>query len=343
MPTDLWTNLKNENRPIVLYGMGNGAEAVLKQLSRYDIRPAGFFASDAFVRGQTFCGYAVERYATLAERYPDMIILVCFGSAREEVLAFICELAERHTVFCPDVPVYGEQIFDLEFVRKHKTELQRVYTLLDDDLSRKTFEAIVRFKLSGEMRYLQQIECKDDLFAPFELSNDEIYMDLGAYRGDTVDAFLEKVSGYRHIFAIEPNAKTFLKLSKNLQLVENCTLVHAAISDRKGNAMLSSDGRGTTIVRTKGVSTPTTTIDALAGDKPISLIKMDVEGQERAALLGGQQTIAAFRPKMVIAGYHRSEDLFTLPLQVLKSRDDYKVLLRHFRHNLAWDTNFYFI
>ncbi len=83
---DLWKKLQRETRPIVLYGTGNGAQAVLHQLEQIGVKPRGIFASDSFVRGQNFCGYTVKKYDELVQQYPDMIILVCFGTAREEVL-----------------------------------------------------------------------------------------------------------------------------------------------------------------------------------------------------------------------------------------------------------------
>ena len=48
---DIWQYLRSTDRPIVLYGMGNGAEAVLAQLERIGKRAVGVFASDGFVRG----------------------------------------------------------------------------------------------------------------------------------------------------------------------------------------------------------------------------------------------------------------------------------------------------
>ena len=52
----LWQYLKKQTRPIVLYGMGNGADAILDRLDRLDIPVNAVFASDEFVRGQVFRG-----------------------------------------------------------------------------------------------------------------------------------------------------------------------------------------------------------------------------------------------------------------------------------------------
>ena len=69
---------------------------------------------------------------------------------------------------------------------------------------------------------------------------------------------------------------------------------------------------------------------------------MDVEGSESAAIFGGKNTIKN-KPKMQIACYHRSEDLFKIPIQVLKIRSDYKIYMRRQRALPAWDINYIFV
>ena len=56
---DLWQTLQNTNRPILIYGMGNGADKIVQRLSQYGISVADYFASDGFVRGQIFHGKTV--------------------------------------------------------------------------------------------------------------------------------------------------------------------------------------------------------------------------------------------------------------------------------------------
>ena len=50
----LWEKLKTEDRPIFLYGTGNGADKILDVCQLYDIKVTGVFASSGFVRNRTF-------------------------------------------------------------------------------------------------------------------------------------------------------------------------------------------------------------------------------------------------------------------------------------------------
>ena len=57
----VWQKLKKTDKPIVMYGMGDGAEKIMKVMESLDIKPKEFIASDEFVRGHSFMGYTVRK------------------------------------------------------------------------------------------------------------------------------------------------------------------------------------------------------------------------------------------------------------------------------------------
>ena len=67
----LWERLQSETRPVVLYGMGNGAQKAFDECRRRGIEVSGVFATDEFVRGQNFLGYRVEKLAEVESRLDD--------------------------------------------------------------------------------------------------------------------------------------------------------------------------------------------------------------------------------------------------------------------------------
>ena len=102
----VWSRLKEETRPIVLYGMGDGADKILAQFDRLGIRASGVFASDEFARGNLFHGFSVRKLSdTTAELGEDIVIVISFASQRPEVLAKMYELDVKYDVVAPDVPV----------------------------------------------------------------------------------------------------------------------------------------------------------------------------------------------------------------------------------------------
>lgn len=339
MREDIWKKLKRLGRPMVLYGMGNGAELMTRQLAKYGLVPSGFFASDDFVRGQSFLGFPVLTFSQAKERFPDMVVLVAFGTQRPEVIQNILSLGAE--VYAPEVPVAGNEVFTLDFARENRKAIEAAYALLADDRSRRVFQELIAYKLDGEIRHLLACESeRDELYALLSFHNRERYLDLGAYNGDTVLEFIQKTREWESIIAVEPDAKNFRKLMKNTAGIANTTCIQAVVSDYCGIAHFSSLGGRNS--RTGGVEeVPALTVDSLK--RSFSLIKIDLEGGEEAVIRGAEETIRTERPKMLVAAYHRSGDIFSLPLTVHRLRPDYKIYLRHQPCIPAWDTNYCFV
>lgn len=339
---DIWTYLKNTTKPIVLYGTGNGADKIHARLIKENIKISGVFSSGGFKKGKEFAGFCVTSYEELKNTLPEMIILVCFGSHLESVMENIHRLEKENELYLPDVPVYGQEIFDLDFARKYSSELKTVYNLLADDVSKKVFHNTVYYKLTGKSKYLTEIETpRDEVFEILKLKN-ECFLDLGAFNGDTVEEFVNYCPDYKNITALEPDLRNFKKLTENTKSIENITLINKAISDTVGTVNISKNkGRGNS-ENGKTVEIDTTTISEISKTNPVTFIKMDVEGAELSAVLGGEEVIKN-KPKLHIAAYHRSEDLFSIPLKIKEICPEYKIYMRKHKALPAWDINFIFI
>ena len=340
---DLWTKLKNENLPIILYGMGDGAEKIITALKSFGLSPSGIFCSNEFHREKTFAGFKVMTYDQIKSIYKEFIILQAFGTYKEEVIDWVNELSTKHQLYFPDVPVIGDNLFTQDFYDQHKDKLDQVCNLLADEQSKMVFKKTIEYKLSGNFKLL--FDCESNLTTDqkelLDLNDNEIFLDLGAYKGDTVEEFIALVDGkYKKIIAVEPDKKNYNKLLLTTQNMNDVECINAAIGEADGIMEFSYKGGRNSRRESGGTSIAMVSIDSAAADA--SFIKMDVEGQESSAIIGGKKTIEKNKPKMQIAGYHRCEDLFALPLQVLEINPDYKVYLRHSRCLPAWDTNFFF-
>ena len=341
----VWDKLKKTNLPICVYGMGDGAEKLIKIFGDYGITIAEFFASDEFVRGHFFHQWKVKKLSDILAEHDQVMIVVAFASQLPDVMDKVKQLDKEHPLVIPDMPVAGEDLFTQQYYDMHYEELNRAYHLMADDHSKKTFVDTIEYKISGNPKYLFDIEAqKDEIFQDVLcLGTEEVYADLGAYRGDTIEELLSYTNGnYKSIIAMEPDAKTFVKLQKHCEEMKQVTLYNAATWNKTETLIFDKrSGRNSKISASGKVEIPAMPLDSIVGDEIVTYIKMDIEGAESEGLDGAAKTIAKYSPKLNIAGYHRSEDLFAIPLQIDKINGNYKIYFRHHPYFPAWDNNFY--
>ncbi len=341
----LWSALQSAEKPIVIYGMGNGAEKVLDVCAAHHIPIAGIFASDDFVRYQSFRGFTVKRYADLTrELGDDLIILIAFSAFTDELLARIHSLCEKHTVYAPDFDVFTGRCPGPDFIETHKSDLAQTFALLSDDRSQTVFQALTDYKITGLTAPLFEVhDSRQSCLPLLQLDDHEHYLDLGAYRGDTVEEFLAATGGrFRRVDAFEPDPKNRQKLTEYVAALpyKNIGIYSAAVSDHKSTLTFTGKGGRASHLAEEGYAVPAVAIDDLSLSP--TYIKIDVEGAEHAALLGMQKTLRRCRPKLLVSLYHHIEDYITLPLLIDRLvGGHYKYYLRMHPYIPAWDVMLY--
>ncbi len=342
--TDVWEYLAESGKPIVIYGMGNGAEKIINVLKEYGAEIADIFASDEFVRGHSFLGHRVLKYSQVCEKYDDFNIVLAFATHLPDMLEKIRTMNAEHPVFAPDVPVAGNGIFTKKFFEENREKFEFVYEKLADEESKNVFENIINFKISGKVKYLYNSTEADknriykDILM---LGSNETIVDMGAYDGDTIREFTAYTNGkYNHIHALEPDEKNFKKLEKNTKDMEGISLYNLGAWSKKDTLTFSKKAGRNSKLSAEGIPVQVTDIDSLISDK-VSLLKMDIEGAELRALEGCKNTIMKYMPKLYICAYHRNEDMFALPMKIWEYNKDYKIYFRHSLYIPAWESNFY--
>lgn len=341
---DVWQTLARIDRPIVVYGMGDGADKILRQFENYNIKVSAVMASDGFVRGQRFHDFQVQSLSQIEEVWDDFVIVLAFGTQLPDVMENINRIAEKHRLFVPYVPVYGDELFTHDFFCQNRTALEQVYDLWADEQSLKTFKGILEFYLTGSLPILTALYTdKDTVFREIlRLSDSEDYLDLGAYRGDTIQELLHHANGYHSITALEPDVKTFAKLKVNAEHLPNTRLINKGIWHENTTLLFDNrGGRNSTLSRKVGKSVEVTTVDTLFANRSLTYLKVDVEGAEYEMLTGAKETLLRCKPKLNMALYHRGGDLFRLPLYLQSLVPSYKFYLRQHPYIPAWDLNLY--
>ena len=339
---NVWDTLKGSDKPLVLYGMGLGAEKIMSELEQRGMRADDIFASDEFVRGHSFKGYKVLRYSEVCEKYKDFNVVLCFASRIDEVIDRIAEIDGEHTVFAPDVPVAGGGLFTREYITENEEKFDKAYSLLADEESKRVYKDILNFKVSGKIKYLLSSFCdKSKVYSDIlNLNENEEIIDLGAYDGDTIREFTAATGGkYKHITALEPDKKSYKKLLKNTDGMKNISTLNMGVWSKRDTLIFDAEAGRNSKLSAEGVSIEVTDIDSL--NIAPTFIKADIEGSEMKALEGAEKTIKKYLPKLYICAYHRNEDLFALPLKIKELSEKYKIYFRHSKYIPAWESNFY--
>ena len=344
---DLWQYLATSSKKIVMYGMGNGADKILRVCDQRGIEVCDFFASDGFVRGHSFHGKTVLSYSEVKAKYgsENIIVLLSFASSLPEVIENILRIASECELYAPDVPVFGETLFDMDFYLDNEEKLDAVRGMLEDEESRGIFDNTLRYKLTGDVRYLEiAVSDKEKVYRELLCSeNTKCCADLGAYNGDTVRELAIYAPRLEDAIALEPDARNFRKLSTYAESEDRFKVepINAAAwscetvleFDAGGNRNSNVSGKG------KTVSVSAVALDGVVGERVVDYIKYDVEGSEKEAILGSVNTIRSFSPKLLVSLYHRSEDIFELPMLIRELGADYRLYLRRYRYIPAWDLN----
>jgi FkbM family methyltransferase len=191
------------------------------------------------------------------------------------------------------------------------------------------------------------------------LTDDEIFVDTGAFIGDTIQQFITfqseqtKNTRYKKIIALEPDSENFMKLENRIK--ENnwqnvFCYKNGAWNEQKNLTFSEGLDCGSTIcvencnthtqVTSRVTVIEANTLDNIIGEDKATFIKMDIEGAELNAIQGCVSVLVRDKPKLVISVYHKKEDIYVIPLLLEQLVPSYHFYLRHYTDTAA-DTVLY--
>lgn len=322
--------------PIVCFGAGNLGRRVAAA-----IRPALMCDSNSSLWGRIVEGVPVESPNSAVDRYPDATFVVTIWSpsrteGMREHIDQLQRLGARNVVpFYALLSDYGDELLPhlfwerSEYYRGHEKEIQRARDLLDSP-GQKEFDRQIRLR-TGD--FSGQVVDSGITYFPsdvFQLHNNEVFVDCGAYDGDTIIEFRRaSKEQFSRIVAFEPDPQNFAALASALNGDQRITLHPYATTARRETLRFAAGGGVASRISSTGTcEVQTITLDeALEGIAP-TYIKFDIEGSEPEALEGGRETIVRNRPKMAVCVYHQPDHLWSLPLRLSELLPDSRFTLR---------------
>lgn len=218
----------------------------------------------------------------------------------------------------------------------------------EDERSKEVFENIMEFYKMGNFDFSSIYERGIYFNDIFKFSSEEVYIDCGAYDGRSIVDFIFKVSGqYKKIYAFEPDIANYTMCRRNLNDIQNMSLLNNGLSNCEGDFWFDNRGSQSSKIIENCSSTQennlvkihTLKLDSVIKEPP-TFIKMDIEGAEGSAIEGAAEIISQYKPKLAISVYHNDDDLIQIPALLRKLVPEYKFYLRH--HTKAYvDTVLY--
>lgn len=325
-----------DKRPLVLYGAGGNCDFAMYTCIHYGVSVDSICDTKATgtytYKEKT---YEIISPSELTKSYRNSFVMITTWQYEQEIYDFLCDSG------FPSTQIYFFRVFPkivspALFQEKHLEGYQKAYSLFHDGGSKNRILDRIQLLLEG-------LPCPADslyengyfAFPGVNVSEKEIYIDGGAYTGDTAKEFIDIMGtdnqDYK-IYSFEPDPQNYKEAVKNLAQYSNVEVIPYGLASRKSELKFT-DARGMsshlTIHDANSITVQATSLDLFFADKPQdewpTIIKLDIEGAEKEALLGAENIIKAKKPQLIICAYHKPEDMYELPQTILKLRDDYKL------------------
>jgi FkbM family methyltransferase len=341
---------------LVLFGAGSLGRRLAKVLRAEGVGPLAFVDNNAALWGSEVDGVPVFSPPEGARRFGQSATF-CVTIWRGEGTETMSERCRPLTELgCANVTHFGTLFwkyysrllphYSLDLPHKVLIAADQVragFEVWHDDRSRAEYLAQVRWRLHLDFDNLPP-PVSERIYFPADLvrlSADEVFVDCGAYDGDTIRDFLAHSAGrFRRIHAFEADQRNLGRLELFVAglpagVRERIEVVGKALAERAGVVHFSATGTDAAAVSSEGMEVACVALDEQLADPP-TYIKMDIEGSEPAALRGAARMINAHGPMLSACVYHAQDHLWSVPLQIAAHGAGYRMFLRpHLRE--SWD------
>ncbi|OPX45654.1 hypothetical protein CLHUN_05910 [Ruminiclostridium hungatei] len=361
---------------ILLYGAGSAGIAFLHYLRKYDITPSAFIDGDQKKWGTKCEGIDVLSPESIIKTFGENILVIVtintdgkrYCKSFDEALRIgghtgvhkrLKELGIRnivdYTFFrnCYELFLGDEynlpSCSDVYLMKEKKDNLKEVFEMLTDDFSKETYYKIVKFRMLDDSIEIPTLKQDYQYFEPelYKPIQNETFVDCGAFNGISLRTFLSLNKAFSRYYAFEPDSTNFKALSQYVSTLTEETrnkieLFECAVEHRAGvDTLYKLEGPGSFMSSLGKEPVKTIDIDnALNGNKA-TYIKMNIEGSELEAIKGCSETIKKYKPILAVAAYHKTWDLWEIPLLVKTMFSGYKVYLRSYMNHISFV--YYFI
>lgn len=336
---------------LVLFGAGRLGKLVLSRLRSINIKPIAFTDNNPDLWGKEIDGLpiisvddSIKTYAYNAifvvTIYTDRPVINQLKALGVNPISFP-ELAWKYpNVFMP----YWCLEYPIKIYQQSK-DVRECLFLWADDISEREYLSQIRWRITLDSKDLPVHLPQEQIYFPSDiisLNKKELYVDCGAYNGDSIKNFVSRTEGsFEKIVALEPDPCNFQELLKCLSLYSDEIRAKiiarpVAIGSKRGKINFNATGTVESTMGEGNYFVDCIPLDEILNNSDPTYIKMDIEGAELEALFGAKNIISKSLPVLAMSLYHKQEHLWQIPLLIKSISSQYQLFLRRYS-DACWE------
>ncbi len=338
---------------LVLFGAGQFGQIVLDRLRKAGVTPCCFSDNNRNSWGKQVNGMEVLSPETVVERYGRKAVFVVTifngSAARGQLRRMGCERVVSATPLFWKYPAYfmpDMGIGEPERIVEEEDQIRQCFAILSDEASRQELCNQISWRYWMDPEFLPLPENVGEIYFPSDLVKDtaeEVFVDCGAFDGDSIRSFLRRGKSFSHLYALEPDDQNRALLSKSMAaladgLQEKVTVWPYAAGNLDGHVTFAAAGDVASRVSSADTSIRVEAhrLDSLVWRFEPTYLKMDIEGAEPDALAGAASLLRNAQPVLAICLYHRLEHLWQIPNLIHRLVPDYSMFVRRYAED-GWE------
>lgn len=355
---------------VILFGCGGKGREAVPILEKHGIKITAACDNNKNLWGHKFLDkFVIQEFSpAVAMLEGCCVIITCAIKGATEIYNKLTSDYSNIPIYhlCSPFKVENCLLSEDEFV-KREFELLSSYNLLQDDESKKIFCDTLNWKLTGNMFPLNRYPLGYEAYSFFDeafIHTDEqsVYVDVGAYTGDTIACFLMFSRGkFKKIIGVEADYGNYNALKQMVQFsrVGHIEIYNLALWSREEKKTLYTnsanetihfdapnlfqsvdvvaDNRSLELMKDKLEESIlyVKTLDGLLKDNIPTVMKINALAADREIILGGQQILKRYKPTLVLEFGVAQRDVFEMIPLIKQLNYEYRFYMR--RKNVFGD------
>lgn len=328
----------------VIYGAGDNGKRLYNKCMENHIPIYAFYDDDPVRWNETYCGCKIlsKSEFELLDKH-DVIIIIGSLYLKQISEKLICQGFDNIYAAYEMMLNRENYVYHFENYSNDREYINNIDILAAyfhyDLLSQKFYQLLKETAITGRAQNtISDIFCSEQQYFLDVLKdkiNDLNFVDAGAYTGDTIRTMIKIGICPKAVYCFEADRSNYSKLKdyvdelseKENIVCENYALWNECVKVEITGSKFNSQVNEITSKSTNQINA--ITLDEYFKNIQVGFVKMDIEGAEYQALIGGEHIIERDRPILAISIYHSMEDRVEIPLYLIRKLKNYYFIIRH--------------